>query len=215
MHTLNRRAIGFAAMLSALAGCVDAIGFIKLGGYFVAFMSGNSTQLAVGLAQLDVGRIVQLGSILLLFVGGTMLGALLGHGTSKGRGLRVLRLVAWLLACACLFHLAHWDFAAIILMVLAMGAENNVFQRDGDMVVGLTYMTGTLVKMGQKMAGALTGGDVWGWVPYGLLWLGLVSGATCGAALYGLFGLGSLWAVAAFAAAMMIYATIDRRVLTD
>jgi uncharacterized membrane protein YoaK (UPF0700 family) len=129
--------------------------------------------------------------------------------------LRVLRLVAWLLACACLFHLIHWDFAAIILMVLAMGAENNVFQRDGDMVVGLTYMTGTLVKMGQKMAGALTGGGLWDWVPYGLLWLGLVAGATAGAALYGLLGLGSLWAAAAFAAASMIYATLDRRVLAD
>ncbi len=41
----------FAAGLSALAGFVDAIGFIKLGGYFVSFMSGNSTRLAVALAK--------------------------------------------------------------------------------------------------------------------------------------------------------------------
>ena len=40
----------FAALLSGLAGFVDAIGFIKLGGFFVSFMSGNSTRLAVALA---------------------------------------------------------------------------------------------------------------------------------------------------------------------
>ena len=39
-----------AACLAALAGYVDAIGFLKLGGLFVSFMSGNSTRLAVGLA---------------------------------------------------------------------------------------------------------------------------------------------------------------------
>lgn len=215
MHTLTRRAVVFAAGLSAVAGCVDAIGFLHLGGFFVAFMSGNSTQLAVGLAQHDVGRIVQLASLILLFIAGTMLGALVGYGKADGRGLRVLRLVTWLLLCAGLFHLFHWDFAAIILMVLAMGVENSVFQRDGDLVIGLTYMTGTLVKMGQKLAAALSGGAPWGWTPYALLWLGLMAGATFGAWLYGLFGLNSLWAAAALAALAMIYATFDRKVLAD
>jgi uncharacterized membrane protein YoaK (UPF0700 family) len=36
-----------------------------------------------------------------------------------------------------------------------------VFQRNGDVGVGLTYMTGTLVKTGQRIAAALTGGDRW------------------------------------------------------
>jgi len=40
------RAIG----LAAIAGYVDAIAFVDLGGFFVSFMSGNSTRLAVGLA---------------------------------------------------------------------------------------------------------------------------------------------------------------------
>ena len=43
-------------------------------------------------------------------------------------------------------------------LAMAMGAENSVFQRDGEVTIGLTYMTGTLVKMGQRIAGALLGG---------------------------------------------------------
>ncbi|MET0229353.1 MAG: DUF1275 family protein, partial [Rhodanobacteraceae bacterium] len=40
-----------AAALSWNAGYVDAVGYLSLGGFFVSFMSGNSTQLGVGIAQ--------------------------------------------------------------------------------------------------------------------------------------------------------------------
>ncbi|MEP7350780.1 MAG: hypothetical protein ABI668_12645 [Sphingorhabdus sp.] len=39
-----------------------------------------------------------------------------------------------------------------------MGAENAVFEHDGEMHIGLTYMTGTLVKFGQRAAAAFMGG---------------------------------------------------------
>ena len=42
-----RRGLLLAVLLAALAGIVDAIGFIRLGHLFVSFMSGNSTQFAV------------------------------------------------------------------------------------------------------------------------------------------------------------------------
>ena len=57
-------------------------------------------------------------------------------------------------------------------MALAMGAENAVFERDGKVSIGLTYMTGTLVKVGQRLTGALFGGDRFAWAPYPLLWRG-------------------------------------------
>lgn len=37
--------------LAAQAGFIDALGFLKLGGLFVSFMSGNSTRLGVGIAS--------------------------------------------------------------------------------------------------------------------------------------------------------------------
>ena len=62
-----------AACLAALAGYVDAIGFLKLGGLFVSFMSGNSTRLAVGLAELSGIAGLAL-AIVAAFVGGVVAG---------------------------------------------------------------------------------------------------------------------------------------------
>ena len=67
-------------MLAGLAGYVDSLGFLHLGGVFVSFMSGNTTRLAVNLAE---GRWLAAGAVagvLLLFVLGAMLGALVAGG---------------------------------------------------------------------------------------------------------------------------------------
>jgi len=39
---------------------------------------------------------------------------------------------------------------------------------------------GALVKVGQLLAAALSGGGRWGWVPNLLLWAALVAGSACG-----------------------------------
>src|SRR4029077_4997805 len=57
--------IGLA--LTAMAGCVDAIGYLRLGGLFPSFMSGNTTQLGISLA--DASRTAALPAMLIaLFV---------------------------------------------------------------------------------------------------------------------------------------------------
>lgn len=214
MKTLNRRAIALAVCLSALAGCVDAIGFLQLGGYFISFMSGNSTQMMVGLVAGQWLRVAQLAGILALFVTGTMAGTFAGHtGRMTRRGLRVLILVTGLLSAAAFSQIMGYSGVAIVFMTLAMGAENAVFQRDSDVVIGLTYMTGTLVKIGQKLAMACLGEEGLGWVPYLLLWLGLICGGGVGAVLFNVMGLTSLWIVAGWAAILSLYAAIEKRSL--
>jgi uncharacterized membrane protein YoaK (UPF0700 family) len=54
-------------------------------------------------------------------------------------------------------------------------------------------MTGNLVKLGQTIVAAVQGGPRWAWLPYLLLWLGLLVGALCGALAYGEIGLVALW----------------------
>jgi uncharacterized membrane protein YoaK (UPF0700 family) len=78
--------------------------------------------------------------------------------------------------------------------------------------MGLTYVTGALVKVGQLLAAAITGGPRWGWLPNLLLCAALVAGAVAGALAYGKFNLGAIWiaAVVAFALAAMIAAPAKR-----
>lgn len=95
---------------------------------------------------------------------------------------------------------------AIASLALAMGAENAVFQRDGEVSIGVTYMTGTLVKLAQGIADAMQGRGRWSWVPYLWLWLGLATGAVAGAGLYRALAMNALWIAAGAAALLSLFA---------
>ena len=196
-----RRIQLFATSLSALAGYVDAIGFIKLGGFFVSFMSGNSTRLGVGLAQASPQAAVAAG-LIACFLVGVVAGSLAGHFAGARRRPVVLLFVAVLLAAAAALGGLGAVHLALGLMAVAMGAENAVFADNGEVRIGLTYMTGALVKLGQGITAALLGRDRFGWAPYLTLWLGLVLGGLSGALAYRFFGLGGLWGAAIAAAAL-------------
>lgn len=200
----DRRDRLLAACLSALAGYVDALGFLALGGFFVSFMSGNSTRIGVGLAQ-GSRAAAEATALVGAFVLGVIAGALVGRGARRQRAAALL-LVAGLLAVAAALGALGLSRPAALAMALAMGAENTVFQREGEVSIGVTYMTGTLVKLGQRLAAALTGGDRTAWVPYLLLWGGLVSGAAAGALAHRHLGLGGLWGAAG--AAVLLAAAV-------
>jgi uncharacterized membrane protein YoaK (UPF0700 family) len=206
MIRYRRRYWILAAGLAAIAGFVDAVAFIHLGGFFVSFMSGNSTRLGVGLAEAPAHAALAAG-LVGAFVCGVILGTLANRGDGERTGPRVLLLVAAILALSATLAGMHVQAAAIALLALAMGAENAVFQRDGEVSIGVTYMTGTLVKLGQRVAGALSGGPRWAWVPYLLLWLGLVAGALGGAVAFGALALNSIWIAAAAAAILALIMT--------
>ncbi|HUO22766.1 MAG TPA: YoaK family protein [Caulobacteraceae bacterium] len=192
-----------AVCLSLLAGYVDAIGFMALGGFFVSFMSGNSTRLSVGLAHHSHDAWVA-GGLIGAFVIGVMFGSAVGRCASRRRTMTILALVALLLASGGSLAALGARTAALALVAMAMGAENTVFERDGEVSIGVTYMTGTLVKLGQRATGALFGEDPTGWLPYLWLWLGLVCGAVLGAACYPRLGLQALWPAAAAALALAL-----------
>lgn len=197
MREYGRRGVLLAASLSALAGFVDAVGFMTLGGFFVSFMSGNLTRFGVGAA---LGRWDQAGvaaGLIGLFVVGVVAGALVARRVGEERRSAVLAVEAALLLLAAALCAAGWTATGMAAVVLAMGVENAVFQRQGDVGVGLTYMTGTLVRMGQRIATALCGGPRWDWVPFLLLWAGLAAGGALGAVSFLRWGVLSLWGATA------------------
>ena len=195
MMLYDRRVRLLASCLSAVAGYVDAIGFLMTGGFFVSFMSGNTTRLGIGLAEVSSHAAFAAG-LIVTFVAGAAFGALAGRLAGRARRPVVLLFVAGLLGCAAVLDGIAADHGAITLIVLAMGAENTVFAEDGEVRIGLTYMTGTLVKLGKRLTATLFGGDRFGWAPLLLLWMGLLTGAVLGAVAYRFAGAQALWAAA-------------------
>lgn len=211
MKDYRHRDVALAAGLSALAGYVDATGFLTLGGFFVSFMSGNSTRfgVAVAMGQWDLAA-TALG-LIGLFVIGVVLGSTAARRAGEGRRAFVLGLEAVLLATGAGLLSADRPLLGMVPVVLAMGVENTVFQKGGDVRVGLTYMTGTLVRVGQRIATALHGGARWDWVPFLLLWIGLAAGGALGAMMFLRLGVTALWIAAAVVAGLALLSLLDER----
>ena len=179
MHSYDRPRRTLAVAAAALAGYVDALGFLSADRYFVSFMSGNTTRLGVDLMTRPAMAWMP-AMLLALFVLGVAGGALLAARAGDRRKVVVLGMVAALLGLAALSH----GLLLLALLVLAMGALNNTLQRGGEVAVGLTYMTGALVRLGQGLAARINGTGGEGWSGWLLLWCGLALGAVAGAAAW-------------------------------
>lgn len=205
------RNIALACALSMLAGYVDGIGFLHLGGLFVSFMSGNSTRLGVSLAGAHWWPAAQALGLIALFVAGAAAGSLMVLGGGTERQPWLLLTEAALLAGAALCHAFDLPGGATAGIVLAMGLENAVFQIDGGAGLGLTYVTGALVKVGQLLAVSLTGGPRWDWSPNLLLWAALVAGSAAGALAYIKVNLAAIWFAAGVALALAAIVALAMR----
>lgn len=166
--------------VAILAGFVDAIGFVESGGFFVSFMTGNSTRFAVGAAEWQAAALIA-GGIITLFLTGVVTGSLLAARAGAARAPAVLSGTTLLLAAAAALRFEVGQWPAIACLALAMGLVNAALEGKDGTVVGVTYMTGTLVQMGQKIANRLRGEGDGHWFHHFGLWLSLVGGAIVGA----------------------------------
>lgn len=202
MHRHERQTRKLAFGYAALAGAVDAAGFLKSGGLFVSFMTGNSTRLAVGIAQ-NSRFALAAATLVALFVAGVVLTVLVSERVrSFPRKVAASVLVAALLIMAAAAGSAGAPRASVGCLCLAMGGANAIFRRDGDVSIGVTYMTGTLVRLGHRLADRIRGVGGNDWPPYLLLWLSLVFGGVGGALTYLWSPELALWSIALFAVAL-------------
>lgn len=201
MIQYDRQRRTFAIALAAMAGFIDAVGFLSADGYFVSFMSGNSTRLGVSLGT-DPARALMPAVLIAGFLGGVTGGALLARWAGTLHKPAVLALVAVMLFTAASGRLLGSPVIMLGGLVMAMGALNNTFQRGGEVTVGLTYMTGALVKLGQGLANALSGQPNTGWTSWAGLWGGLLTGAVLSAFVQDRLPLVCLWLAAGYCAVM-------------
>jgi len=205
MHRYQSPMIVAAVLLAALAGFVDALAYLSLGGFFASFMSGNTTRLGVGIATGDHAAALTAGALLLAFLCGVMIATMLAARFPKRRKPVVMAMVTALLALTALLAGITDRRFPLVLLPIAMGAENGVFNREGEVSIGLTYMTGTLVRIGQRLTGALLGSaPAFGWVRHLLLWLGFAVGVLIGGRVHLALGDTALWAATAAAGVLTL-----------
>ena len=110
-----------SAALALLAGFVDGFAFVMLGGFFVSFMSGNTTQASAELTGGAWGAAGYAGLLVAAFVAGGVTGTAV---SIRARSRGVMTLVALMLLVAAVLAGAGHAMAAGPVLAAAMGATN-------------------------------------------------------------------------------------------
>ncbi|WIM86900.1 YoaK family protein [Candidatus Mycobacterium wuenschmannii] len=176
-----------AYLLAVLAGVLGATAFTHSAGYFVTFMTGNAQRAVLGYFRDDVVLSVTAGLLLLSFVAGVVVASVCRRHfwVAHPHGPAMLATFSLLAATVVDVFDEGWsesqlDFPPIMLLTFGIGALNTSFVKDGEVSVPLSYVTGTLVKMGQGIERHLAGGSLADWFGYFLLWGSFIAGATIG-----------------------------------
>ncbi|GAA5046150.1 YoaK family protein [Erythrobacter westpacificensis] len=196
--------------IALLAGFVDATGFLQVDGYYVSFMTGNTTLLALDIAS-GARRVLVPALLIAGFVLGVALGTWLGDFRQTHRKRRVLSAVIALLVGAASARASGWQAPSLACLVLAMGALNTTLSGNRRNPVGLTYMTGALVRVGQALGDRINGTRASGWSPFVWLWGALLAGAFLGAMATQQVPSAALWIAVTYAALLLLASEVMAR----
>ena len=174
-------------VLAVLAGVLGATAFTHSEGYFVTFMTGNAQRAVLGYFSHSAWLSVSAGLLLVSFIAGVVIASVCRRHfwVAHPHGPTVLTTFSLMAATAVDLVDEGWeenflDFAPIVLVVFGIGALNTSFVKDGEVSVPLSYVTGTLVKMGQGIERHIAGGKASDWLGYFLLFASFVLGAAVG-----------------------------------
>ncbi len=183
-------------LLSGLAGMVGAVAFLHSAGYFVTFMTGNTERAVLTWFKVtDRQQVAGAGPIAAIsMIGAFLLGVIVASYLRRKfwqnhpHGATVLTTLGLLVAAAVDFFQdrgfnANTDvhLTPILLLAFSIGALNTSFVKKGETAIPLSYVTGTVVKLGQGIERHLFGrGSVFEWLGYAMLYVSFILGAATG-----------------------------------
>ena len=187
MNAIADKEARLSWVLAGLAGLVGAAAFTNTAGYFVTFMTGNSERAALGFFR---GQNAMAGAAIALiatFVAGVVVASICRRRLWSDHPHGATVLTSVFLAIASIVDViesgiaaSRVEFLPILFVSFAMGALNTSFSKNGEVVIPLSYVTGTLVKMGQGIERHMAGGSASDWLGYALLYASFVGGAVLG-----------------------------------
>ncbi|MFC9893241.1 YoaK family protein [Nocardia sp. NPDC127579] len=179
-------------VLAALAGLIGAAAFMHTAGYFVTFMTGNTERAILGHFHDERDMAVAAAALLASFLSGVIVASWCRRHfwTSHPHGPTLLTTVSLAVAAFTdLYLVAHDDdgsriaFVPILFVAFGVGALNTSFVKDGEVSIPLSYVTGTVVKLGQGIERHIGGGDYADWLGYFLLYTAFALGSFLGGLL--------------------------------
>jgi uncharacterized membrane protein YoaK (UPF0700 family) len=188
-------------------------------------MTGNAQRAVLGYFRHDVLLSATAGLLLLCFVAGVVTASVCRRHFwgAHPHGPTVLTTFCLVAATGVDIVVGRWDsaeldFLPITLVVFGIGALNTSFVKDGEVSIPISYVTGTLVKMGQGIERHIAGGAPADWLGYFLLFTSFVVGATLGGCISLVVSGTQMLAVAAAVCALTTgytYLHLDRRAVLD
>lgn len=163
--------IALALSLAGVAGFIDAHLFLHVTNVFVANMSGNMVHLGISAGAGDWSIAFGSTTALIAFAAGVVT-AIAHHDHQLRRDKRVrpddLLVVEALLTLVLPVVLVAFDvefsntagtvhYIVIVIGAFAMGIQASALRRVGSIAVATTYGTGTIVRIGEKIALSLRG----------------------------------------------------------
>ncbi|MDE1156282.1 MAG: YoaK family protein [Acidobacteriaceae bacterium] len=144
------------ACLALVAGYLDGYGLLVLGTY-VSFMSGNSTLAGVHSGQAKFSLAIPSVLAILSFVIGSIFGNAVTSKVHNHSHRILFGLIGIMIGGVVLLHPHHsyHDYSAIMILSIAMGMLNPALSKVGAEAVSLTFMTGTLSRIGGHLYSAL------------------------------------------------------------
>jgi uncharacterized membrane protein YoaK (UPF0700 family) len=212
-------------LLAVLAGLLGATAFTHSAGYFLTFMTGNSERAVLGFFRDEPWLSISATALLAAFIGGVVIASLCRRHfwVAHPHGPTMLTTLCLLVAVTVDAASGGWSadrvaFAPILFVAFGVGALNTSFVEDGEVSIPLSYVTGTLVKLGQGIERHLSGGKAAAWLSYFLLYVSFLTGATIGGCISLVVNGSAMLAIAAAVCALttgFTYFHGDRRVLLE
>lgn len=203
--------VAFGLVLTMVAGYVDAIGFIRLGGLYTSLVSGNLVQFAIALGQ-DALVVAMLPALLIGFF---LIGAVVGNLLAALIPARwvtpaILGLEASAICVAASLAITGTQVAvATFILAFAMGAQNAALAHVKGFRAGTTFVTGALVDFAQHLALAMLGrGKRFAWLGDGGVWVVFLVGAFAGTLANAYLAIAALAIAAGAVASLCLVASV-------
>jgi uncharacterized membrane protein YoaK (UPF0700 family) len=135
----------WAALLAGIAGYVDAICYLRLGGAFAANMTGNLVEVGLAAAQGQWRLAIWCASLLVAFVIGVLAARLVLRTQHSARISLLLEAAIILLAAS-----GHLGVAAVPVLATAMALQNEAVTH-GIVALNVGFITGDLQTLGERL----------------------------------------------------------------